>query len=477
MSLILNALKKSEAARKEGANPSVRVEQEIENEEAPRIRWTTIALAVLLVVSIGTVGVIKFLPSDTPRPEPEQVAEVAPEATPAVEEKPIETKPEPEKTTPPSLEKTETENTPVPEQSAEPVKTVTNEPAKAHPKPEEKPGPDASVNSAPVKEAVAAAKPVPLVSKPMEAPSVSPSAEQAEPAAIAERPLPAVPESVIAQIAPPKKPLPPQPITKAIDPEAANQHLERAEAYEQSGQTDLAIEEYDRAIESDKNFADAYFGRGWAHEATQAHDNAIRDFSKAVSLRPTFAEAYYARAWANEQIENTKQAILDYSATLRLEPDHLNASLSRGILQFYAGEMGKAGEDFQTVQDKGVKDLSDFGLLWLYLSRARSSSDITSLKAAFADKRTQTEWPGILFRAFIGNASPAQVINAMNTRDRVTTKKRQCVGYFFLGQHRLIQGDAEGARRYFAKTLETKITSYRQYWAAKIELQRLGAVQ
>jgi len=468
MSLILNALKKSEADRKGGTNPSVQAEPEIEEEEASGIRWTTVALAILLVATVGAVGVIKFLPSGTPPQEPETIAENAPEAaSPAINDT--------GKTISPPVEKVKTENPPAPEKPAEPeieepkpepvVSATTAPRVVTVTEPEKKPEPQ------PVE------KPAPVITKPAEAPVIAPIAEQPEPIEKEKTLPPITAESVIAKIAPPRKPPLPDSVARAADLDAARLYLKRAEAYEESGQTDLAIEAYGRAIENDENFAEAYFGRGWAHEAMKAHESAIRDFTRAAAIRPAFSEAFYARAWANEQIGNTKQAILDYGATLRLQPDHLNASLSRGILQFYAGEMGKAGEDFQNVQNKGTKDLSDFGLLWLYLSRARSNSDITSLKTSFAGMETQTEWPGILFRAFIGTASPEQVINAMNTTDSLTTRKRQCVGFFFLGQLRLIQGNVEGARKYFTRALETKITSYRQYWAAKIELQRMGSLQ
>jgi hypothetical protein len=57
----------------------------------------------------------------------------------------------------------------------------------------------------------------------------------------------------------------------------------------------------------------------------------------------------------------------------------------------------------------------------------------------------------------------------------VERRKRECVGYFFVGQLRLLVGDPEGARTAFQKVLGTGMTMFRQFDAARVELDKLAA--
>ena len=59
-------------------------------------------------------------------------------------------------------------------------------------------------------------------------------------------------------------------------------------------------------------------------------------------------------------------------------------------------------------------------------------------------------------------------------QDGKKQRENESIAYFFLAQHRLIQGDRDGAREYLQKTVESGVTYYRQYAAAKIELKRIG---
>jgi lipoprotein NlpI len=81
----------------------------------------------------------------------------------------------------------------------------------------------------------------------------------------------------------------------------------------------------------------------------------------------------------------------------------------------------------------------------------------------------------MLVRLFRGEATPTQVIVAAKDRDAQRQRENECVAFFFLGQHRLINDDGKGAVDYFRRTLATGVTNFRQYAVAKRELDRLGA--
>jgi tetratricopeptide (TPR) repeat protein len=64
-------------------------------------------------------------------------------------------------------------------------------------------------------------------------------------------------------------------------------------------QHDLAIPYYNKAIEINPRFANAYFSRGVAlAEGKGQYDEAISDYNKAIEINPRFAKAFALRGFA-----------------------------------------------------------------------------------------------------------------------------------------------------------------------------------
>ena len=72
-------------------------------------------------------------------------------------------------------------------------------------------------------------------------------------------------------------------------------HYNRALDYEAAGEYRLAIQEYDRAIELDPNYVDAYVFRGYSYERLGFELRAIEDFDKAIELDSNHAVAFNNR--------------------------------------------------------------------------------------------------------------------------------------------------------------------------------------
>ena len=64
----------------------------------------------------------------------------------------------------------------------------------------------------------------------------------------------------------------------------------------QDGHLNSAIENFDKAIELDKNSSIAYFYRGAAYHSIGEYDEAILDYTKSISLNEKMVDAYYNRA-------------------------------------------------------------------------------------------------------------------------------------------------------------------------------------
>src|SRR5207253_2753955 len=77
---------------------------------------------------------------------------------------------------------------------------------------------------------------------------------------------------------------------------------DRGTAYSQKGQFDHAIQDYNRAIGLNPDYANAFYNRGLAYDEKGQFDLAIQDYNQAVSLKSDHADAFtglcYARASA-----------------------------------------------------------------------------------------------------------------------------------------------------------------------------------
>ena len=81
----------------------------------------------------------------------------------------------------------------------------------------------------------------------------------------------------------------------------ARVYTDRAHTYMRTGDFDLAIADYDVAINIDPSDAFPFRARAAAHVRKQEWSKAVADFSKVISLEPKDATAYYNRGIAHRK--------------------------------------------------------------------------------------------------------------------------------------------------------------------------------
>ena len=78
-----------------------------------------------------------------------------------------------------------------------------------------------------------------------------------------------------------------------------------------------AVEEFDRAIELDPGYAEAYCDRGIARYMMGEPGPALRDFEAAIEKDPTLGKAHFHRAVLLDQDGRTREAIEAYQSFIR----------------------------------------------------------------------------------------------------------------------------------------------------------------
>jgi tetratricopeptide (TPR) repeat protein len=85
---------------------------------------------------------------------------------------------------------------------------------------------------------------------------------------------------------------------------------------------DGAIRDFDTAIMSQPDLAEAYVNRGAANIGLHRFKEGLDDVNKALELGvPEPEKAYYNRALAHEWLDDPKAAWLDYKKAVELAPD------------------------------------------------------------------------------------------------------------------------------------------------------------
>ena len=98
-----------------------------------------------------------------------------------------------------------------------------------------------------------------------------------------------------------------------------------------------ALADYNKAIELDPEYMDAYFNRGFLkYLELDDIDGALDDYNKAIDLDPSNANIYYYRGLLkHHKINDIDEALDDYNKAIDLDPSNANIYYYRGLLKHH----------------------------------------------------------------------------------------------------------------------------------------------
>jgi tetratricopeptide (TPR) repeat protein len=285
----------------------------------------------------------------------------------------------------------------------------------------------------------------------------------------------------------------------------------RGFSYEQKGDFDHAIQDFNEAIHLNPNDEDAYEVRGLAFKMKGDQDHAVQDFSKAIQLKPAFEKAFYdrgnayinmgdfdraiqdldeairlkptdAHALNNRGTAYTRKgdyvrAIQDYTAAIRLNSNYTAAYGSRGYAYFFQSNLPAAIADFVhtiSAEPSSSAALSSVLMLHVIMKRqGRGDAHQLSQVAASADL---SKWPGPLLKFDLGQMTADEAMVAATSRGTDREKKWQtCDVDYFTGEEALLHHQQMTALARLESARNSCPKGNLFYSAALLELKRLGA--
>jgi tetratricopeptide (TPR) repeat protein len=109
-----------------------------------------------------------------------------------------------------------------------------------------------------------------------------------------------------------------------------------------------AIAFFTRAIDSQVNFADAYYQRGLAYYDSGKIHQAIFDYTEAIKINPTMAIVFYCRALAKLALNNFVGSLEDIETTIMMDFNYAPAYNLKGIIKRNLGDRQEAINSFRT---------------------------------------------------------------------------------------------------------------------------------
>jgi tetratricopeptide (TPR) repeat protein len=123
----------------------------------------------------------------------------------------------------------------------------------------------------------------------------------------------------------------------------AKLYYSRGRAHRHQGKYDLALEDYDHAIEINPDYALAFNNRGLVYNDKHEYDLAIADYEHALTLDPRLAMSMNNRCLAYYLKSDYDRALQDCEQALKMDPHDANPYYNRGLIKRKKGD--KAGGD------------------------------------------------------------------------------------------------------------------------------------
>jgi tetratricopeptide (TPR) repeat protein len=148
---------------------------------------------------------------------------------------------------------------------------------------------------------------------------------------------------------------------RSIKADMAKNHLIIGKKKILLGDSQGAIEEFTKAIQSNPNFPTAYFSRATVKAALGDKHGAIFDYTDAIRLNRTFINGCKALEKHNSHIGNRQAALANRDTANQINSDLAGAYFNRGLLNHEIGDKSAGLEDLQrTVEILKAQGENDF---------------------------------------------------------------------------------------------------------------------
>ena len=223
-----------------------------------------------------------------------------------------------------------------------------------------------------------------------------------------------------------------------------------------------AITYFEKAVESDSSYADAWAQSGFCNEKLGKHSEALEASKKAVSLRPS-AESYFNIGLASFYLKQYREAADAYRASIKLDP--YNAADAYYALGLVYRDWGKGDEEIQAYK-QAIKQRPDYTVAYerlgsRYLKSKKYSEAVEIFRQLAALKPGDPFAPNNMGEAYLELNRLNEAVESF--RQSIRLKPDYGRAYYNLGKSLLAMGNRDAALEQY-----TILTNIDPDWAEKL---------
>jgi tetratricopeptide (TPR) repeat protein len=223
-----------------------------------------------------------------------------------------------------------------------------------------------------------------------------------------------------------------------------------------------ALPYFEKAVESDSNYAEAWAQTGFCNEKLGRHTEAIEASKKAVSLRPS-SESYFNIGLANYYLKQYREAGEAYRQAIRLDP--YNAADAYYALGLAYRDWGRADDEIQAYK-QAIRLRSDYTSAYERLGsryfRSKKYSEALEVFKQLANlKPGDATVPNSLGETYLEMGRMNEAVEAF--RQAIRLKPDFGRAYYNLGKCLLAMGNRDAALEQY-----NILQNLDQDWAEKL---------
>jgi tetratricopeptide (TPR) repeat protein len=223
-----------------------------------------------------------------------------------------------------------------------------------------------------------------------------------------------------------------------------------------------ALPYFEKAVESDNNYAEAWAQTGFCNEKLGRHAEAIEASKKAVSLRPS-AESYFNIGLANFYLKQYRESAEAYRQAIKLDP--YNAADAHYALGLVYRDWGKADEEIQAYKQT-IRLRPDYTAAYerlgaRYLKSKKFNEAIEIFRQLSVLKPGDPIAPNNMGEAYLELNRYNEAVESF--RQSIRLKPDFGRAYYNLGRCLLAMGNRDGALEQY-----TILTNIDPDWAEKL---------
>jgi tetratricopeptide (TPR) repeat protein len=230
-------------------------------------------------------------------------------------------------------------------------------------------------------------------------------------------------------------------------------YVSRGQQQFEDGDIDLALRDFNRALQLDPNFAPALHNRALVFAAAADSDAALADLARVLQLHPDYTPALISRSQLHLAIGEPVLACEDLDAVLAIKPEHMMAFLLRSNARLQAGLRDEALSDINAAITLEPKTAM------LYVQRATIRRMLGQDDQAEADfgkaiKLDNGCAPAFAGRGFLRMEHESWSAAEADLASAIRLDPNNPVHYYNRGNARIAQENVEGAIEDYTEALE-----------------------